>query len=222
METIEKIKSLVNTRLTETGMNLSEASIAAVGNKEALYAIMRGRVPSVDRWQRICNALGIDFYYGLPQDLPEPAGPEVEWKGEIAAGGAEHPNDCRLYVADEHTGETISPPPALTLDTAQTHGGLFAVTVRGGSMSPVYNDGDVIYMYKNDPTRLDISKLIGQDCAVTLSPENDSAVYLKRLRGPDNNKQGHFNLESLNPAWPTMTNVQIQSAIPVRYVKRAI
>jgi len=57
--------------------------------------------------------------------------------------------------------------------------------------------------------------LIGRKCVVTLE---DSDAYAKTLRHPDSGDNGLWNLESLNPAWPVMTNQRVVEALPVRHV----
>ncbi|MBU4530860.1 hypothetical protein [Hoeflea sp.] len=46
----------------------------------------------------------------------------------------------------------------------------------------------------------------------------DSDAYAKTLRHPDSGDNGLWNLESLNPAWPVMTNQRVVEALPVRHV----
>ena len=40
----------------------------AVGTPELIHDMRRGRVPSVERFQKLCRALELEFYVGPPRD----------------------------------------------------------------------------------------------------------------------------------------------------------
>ena len=94
-------------------------------------------------------------------------------------------------------------------------GFLFCLEVKGKSMLPVYDDGDRLYMYKDDPGRANLDNLVGHYCAITLESGD---AYIKRLRRPDSGVFGEWNLESLNPVWPVMANQRLSDCLPVRHV----
>ena len=201
-----------------------------------------GRNLTSDSIFTLAGKLGLEFYIGPPRTastMPsaDASGPEdggsdfdpdavtstlmLDHYGDIAAGGSDHPNDGRIWFAGT-PGEAMTPPPGFTDPELMRHGGLVALTVRGRSMDPVYRDGDTVYIYRNDPVQHDMEKLIGLDCAVTLTGEHDHAVYLKRMRRPDNGEAGFFNLESLNGDWKTLVDMPITAALPIRHVRRRV
>ncbi len=213
---INDINQIINEALTRKGMTPLEASLKATGNREAIYAIRKGSMPSLERWQKLCLVLGIEFYTGLP-NLTEESAEEVSYLGRIAAGGGDDPTGM-LMVGQEDTGdETTSAPAGLTSAELNQWGGILAFEVSGASMAPKYNDGDTIYIYANDPLKYEPNKLIGKDCACYLGGDRHGESYLKRLRRGD--IEGLFNLESINREWPTIENVELLDIRPVRYVK---
>lgn len=50
------------------GWSARQASIEAVGAPELIRDMRRGRVPSVERFRALCNALDLEFYVGPPRD----------------------------------------------------------------------------------------------------------------------------------------------------------
>ena len=46
------------------GLSASQASMQAVGSKELIREMRRGRVPSVERVKALCEVLGLEFYIG--------------------------------------------------------------------------------------------------------------------------------------------------------------
>ncbi len=205
--------------------------------------VLEGRNLTVDSAATLSEKLNFQFYIGPPRSAsPVPSadasGPDncdrdfdpdavtgstlmLDHYGDIAAGGSDHPNDGRIWFAGT-SGETVIPPPGFTDAELVRHGGLVALTVRGRSMVPKYHDGDYAYIYKDDPLRFEPEKLVGRDCVVTLTGAHDHAVYLKRLRRPDNGKDGFFNLESLNRDWDVMVDMPLNHILPVRAVKHRL
>ncbi|WP_290778135.1 S24 family peptidase [Hoeflea sp.] len=164
--------------------------------------------------EKLFRVLGINLTYGLEDGPPAPT-LKVPLLGYIAAGGDDLPSDTSVtFEANGHDnalGEVPAPPGMLM----QLRGSIFALKVRGASMLPVYEDGDLLYVYKDDPARANVGRLIGRKCVVTLE---DGDAYVKTLRRPDSGESGVWNLESLNPAWPMMANRRVIEALPVRHV----
>lgn len=222
---------LIAIRSLERGLSERQLATLALGDPDAIRNWRRKSDPLFSRVMAVLEYLDIPVKIGkdfestcLENTQADTLKPFVEsvvpWWGEIAAGGGDRETDGLICQADTTSGDVVASP--LFLDTNELiETELFAVTVRGQSMKPVYNDGDIIYMNPHDPLRHDPEQLIGRDCAVTLTEEHgDSAVFLKRLRWPDNQKTGCFNLESINQDWPVMENIPVQSVIPVRFVRR--
>ena len=221
--TLSKIIDLIRAELDRQGTNPYRAAINAGLPGNAIRYVLEGKEPAAGRLLEICAALGLETYFGPPRTEAVPEPPEViPHYGEIGAGGGDMANDGRIY---EVTGETTSTTGA-PIDISPQHitrwGGLAALTVRGRSMEPLFRDGDTLYIYGDDPIAADTDRLIGRDCAVVLSGDRKGETYIKRIRRADNGKPGYFNLESINPIWHTMADVQLLQARPVRYIRRAI
>lgn len=124
------------------------------------------------------------------------ASPRVPVAGYIGAGGV-------IIFEDLEGGtESVMCPPGVTST-------LIALVVRGDSMLPKYNDGDVIYIQR-DRDGIE-PEYIGDDCAVRL---RSGETYIKQLmRGSG---EGRFTLISLNA--PPIENVEIEWATPVRFI----
>ena len=194
--------------------------------KSTINSVVSGknrRVPSIEKAERIAQALGWELYIGPPrsEQILEPS-EVVPHYGEIGAGGSDMPTDGRVYHATGETTETTGAPIDIKPQHLNRWGGLVALTVRGRSMEPLFRDGDTLYIYGDDPTATDPNLLIGKDCAVVLAGDRKGETYIKRIRRADNGKPGYFNLESINPIWHTMADVQLLQANPVRYIRRAI
>jgi transcriptional regulator with XRE-family HTH domain len=97
----------------------------------------------------------------------------------------------------------IEAPPGEMLSTV-------AVSVRGDSMYPVYQDGDIIF-YMREGT--DEASYLGRECVVKLV---GGPILLKRvMRGSERNS---YLLLSYNAS--PMDNVRLEWASPVRWIKR--
>ncbi len=221
MITIDKLIQIIDERLEIKGLNATQVSMDAVGKPDAIRTIRNRSMPKLDRWEKICKELDINFYTGLPEELCEQTD-RIPHLGNIAAGGTDCPADGHLILNPQDNGDKVSAPAGIGLEEAAKFGGMFALNVKGQSMLPRYNNDDTIYMYQNDPVRFDFEKLIGKDCAITLTEKHDHAVYLKCLRRSDNGEKGYFNLESLNKEWDVMVNIPVEFALPVRFVQHKI
>lgn len=84
-----------------------------------------------------------------------------------------------------------------------------ALIVRGDSMSPKYDDGDIVVVEK---VFLDLSSLLGRTCYVKLA---DGRCYLKTLAL--GSRPNRYNLLSANG--PAIVDVVIEHAYPIAWVK---
>ena len=57
----------VERALRARGLSASQVSLRAVGSKELIHEMRRGRVPSVERFKALCDVLGLEFYVGAPR-----------------------------------------------------------------------------------------------------------------------------------------------------------
>lgn len=206
------LKDIVREGLKRKGLSARRASIEATGKDSLVKNIFEDREPSFYKIEKLFAVLGINLTYSFDDD-PQPAQARVPLLGYVAAGGDDLPADTSVtYTASDNAIDEVPAPPGTFM---RMRGSMFALEVKGGSMEPIYEDGDRLYVYKDDPARADINRLIGRKCVVTL--ENDD-VYVKTLRRSDDGDPDHWNLESLNPAWPVMRDRQIAEALPVRHV----
>ncbi len=204
-------KALKLRKLTAT-----KASKLATGKDGLIKNIKAGHSPSFENIEKLFAVLGVNLTYSF-EDTMEPAIGHVPLLGYISAGGDDLPDDTSVsFFPDNESNEQTNMPPGAYL---QRRGNIFSLQVKGSSMRPIYSDGDILFMYKDDPARGDLKKLIGTSCAVTLE---DGEVYVKTLRRPDSGKLGEWNLESLNPVWPMMTNQRLLEALPVRHVTHPV
>lgn len=120
--------------------------------------------------------------------------------GEIGAGG------MVAYFKEDLELEYVERPPLAP-------GPLMALVVRGDSMLPKYEAGDIIYVRRDHDGVLPI--YVGRYCAVHLT---DGGTYLKILA--PGTEPGKFTLRSLNAA--DMPNCEVVWAAPVLFVKPAL
>lgn len=82
--------------------------------------------------------------------------------------------------------------------------------IRGESMTPRYNPGDVIGVRMNLAEANTIDSLVGKDVVAFTA---DEQTLLKRLEHGD--REGRYTLLSVNPLVPPLLNVALQWAVPV-------
>lgn len=211
---MKQLNEIVKEALKRKNMTAAEASRLATGSASTIKNMRAGHSPLFETVEKLFSTLGISLNYSLDGGPPEnPI--NVPLLGYVAAGGDDLPNDTSVTFEangqDNALGEVPAPPGMLM----QLRGSIFALKVKGASMLPIYEDGDLLYVYKDDPARANVGRLIGRKCVVTLE---DGDAYVKTLRRPDSGESGVWNLESLNPSWPMMTNQRIIEALPVRHV----
>ena len=146
--------------------------------------------------RRLARALGPDV---KPKDLnPVSEAEEAVIVAHVGAG------EMVIYLEDQGTLDVIDAPPGI-------HGGE-AVRVRGKSMMPRYEDGDIVFFSKE--LGQDPANCVGRDCVVELF---DGRTYLKRIeRGSE---KGTFTLRSHNPSGPLLVNQTVKSMAPVTWIQ---
>ena len=75
---LEDFAALVRLRLNETGLSQHRAALAHGLPPDAIRSVLDGHVPGFDRVTSICDALGLEFYIGLPRGDLASISPEVE------------------------------------------------------------------------------------------------------------------------------------------------
>jgi phage repressor protein C with HTH and peptisase S24 domain len=181
---------------TRRGWTIEQAAVQFGRSRDGYNKIERGdRRLSADMIEIACRIYEVspDDILGRPSTT---AG--VRLVGMIGAG-----NEAHFYAGGDDPNEEVERPPESMSSTV-------AVRVRGNSMYPVAEDGDVIYYddVRTPPT----DDLIGRICVVCLP---DDRVLVKRLyQGKAPNL---FNLTSANA--PLMQDVELLWAAKVRWIK---
>jgi phage repressor protein C with HTH and peptisase S24 domain len=86
-----------------------------------------------------------------------------------------------------------------------------AVQVRGGSMAPVYRDGDLLFFRRVDGTAP--SDCVGMDCIVQI---RGGAAYVKLLERMDQ----RYRLTSYNPDVAPILDPDIEWLAPIEWRKQ--
>lgn len=178
----------IRTRREELGWSQTELATAAGTNQATIDRIERGLTKNSKYLDNILLALGISKNQTVLL-------PVVGYVG----GGQE------VFAIDDHEKgdgiEHIQAPPGV-------ENGI-ALIIRGDSMAPKYEDGEIVVIEK---VFIDIHSLIGRICYVKLA---DGRCFLKRLQA--GSRPGRFSLLSYNG--PTIPDVVIEQAYPVAWVK---
>lgn len=151
------------------------ADLVGTSNQQIGHLERGNRRLSQEWMERISAALGV-----APADLLPPK--TVPVVGYAGAGAV-------VYGMDDHAKGSgmfeISVPPQGATPT------MVALVIRGDSMSPAYDDGDIVY-YDQTVSGSDLVHLVGKKCVVRLA---DGSTFIKRLRRDGN---GNYWLESFN------------------------
>lgn len=174
--------------------NWTQADLAdATGlSRPYIAAIESGNIkksPSVETLDKLASA----FQIPVPS-LFESS--EVPLIGFVGAG-----SEIDLRSADE-LSEFVEAPINAKKDTK-------ALRITGDSNFPVYEDGEILYYSENLPPETAMNRR----CVVKL---RDGRIFVKVLRpGLD----GRYNLESMNPLYPTIENVEIEWVARIDWIK---
>lgn len=187
---IQAIRDLIEREMLAKGFSRRSLSGKAGLSQTAVRDVLeRTTNPGIGTLYRIAEALQISF--------DQIAGAEqVPLVGEIGAGG------MVAYFKDDHETVTVPRPPLAP-------GALVAFEVRGDSMLPKYEPGDVVYIRRDHEGVL--PAYLGRYCAIHLA---DGGTYLKIL-SPGTQPE-RYTLRSLNAA--DMVDVEVVWASPVLFV----
>lgn len=180
------------------GLTLEEVARRANTTNQQVHRLETGqRRLTADWMERLGQALGVR----AADLLPEAEAPKVAVVGYIGAGD-------EVYPIDDHAPgvglEEVEAPPGEPGETV-------AVIVRGESMYPSYNDGDMIFYRRDDATPE--HTFLGRECVVCLQ---DGRILVKRVI--QGSRKGRYTLVSHNA--PEIVDVAIRWAAPVRWVRR--
>lgn len=187
-----------NIKLYRDRIQWSQGKLAsAVGTTAQMIGLLESgkRKLTVDWMEKLAPPLGV-----LPSDLML-SSKSVPVLGYVGAG-------AEVYSIDDHAKgsgmfETSAPPQGATPS-------MVALVVRGDSMSPAYEDGDIIY-YDQQVTG-DYDHLVGKRVVARLE---DGRTFVKKLR---KNSEGQYWLHSHNA--DPIVNPRIAWLAAVLWVKQ--
>jgi transcriptional regulator with XRE-family HTH domain len=178
----------IRARREQLGWTQTELAVAAGSNQATVDRIERGLTRNSKHLNKILIALGLEHSQSILLPVV----------GYIGGGQV-------VYAIDDHEKggglEHIEAPPGV-------ENGI-ALIIRGDSMSPKYDDGDIVVVEK---TFHDISSLLGRICYVKLT---DGRCYLKTLAA--GSRANRYTLASLNG--PDIHDVVVEQAYPIAWVK---
>ncbi len=171
---------------------------------QQIYHLEHGRRTLTRDWaERLAPHLGVSPVELLFPELRRPPALDVPIFGYA---GAREVVD--VLEDGQHTAMDHLQPPSLA-------DGYAAVIVRGESMRPVYNPGDVLLFRPPSVHPWQLEELNGRDCiAIT----ERGRAYIKRIR--PGREPGLVDLVSYNPSVEPLYDVRLQWAAPIEWVKR--
>lgn len=186
---IKTVRAALRAIMERKGVKPTSLSLMVGKNKSLVKDLFeRQNDISIGTLSRLAGALDVEVMELI-------AAPRVPVVGYIGAGGS-------IIFEDWGNDETVLCPPNVSMK-------LIALVVRGDSMLPKYQDGDIIYIGRDHDGVL--PEYIGRDCAVRLTT---GETYIKQLMRGD--EPGRFTLLSLNA--PPMENVEVEWATPVAFI----
>ena len=190
---ISMIRAVIEREMKAKGFSRRSLSKAAELSQTAVRDLLdRTENPGIGTLHKIAEALDLPF-----ESISGTA--QVPLLGEIGAGG------LVAYFKDDHEREFVPRPPLAP-------GPLMALRVRGESMLPKYEPGDIIYVRRDHDGVL--PAYVGRYCAVHLA---DGGTYLKILS--QGTVPGRYTLRSLNAA--DMVDCEVVWATPVLFTMQA-
>jgi hypothetical protein len=161
----------------------------------------RGVEPSIDKFVRLANVIGVQPAMLLQGD--------ERFQLSVPLLGVSTASETWRPFAEPTRGR----PPETVDFNFNGDRDVFAIDIRGDSMAPIYRDRDQIFCQRRAGKHLD--NLIGLDCAL----ETEAGETLVKIldRGT---VAGRYTLRSFNPLSKPLENVQIKWAAPIVWVRR--
>jgi SOS-response transcriptional repressor LexA len=197
----DEFKAQLEKALLRAGMNMKQASLAAGLNETFVRDILkRDKTPSITALSAIAKGLGMTLNELLQgADPVEHTVPVVGYVGAAA----------EVYPIDDHAKGDGLDRVAAPYDA---NGDTVAVIVKGDSMSPMAEDGWLLFYNKRG--------------SAPESPDSkrpyvvwteDGRALVKRLK--KGSRQGHYHLFSINPAYDPEPDVLIGYAALVTEIR---
>lgn len=187
---IAALREVIELEMKAKGFSKRSLSKKAGLSESAVRDVLdKTENPGIGTLHRIAEALQIPV-----ENITGSA--KVPLQGEIGAGGLVG------YFKDDEDTEYVPRPPLAP-------GPLMALRVKGDSMLPKYEEGDIIYIRREHEGVL--PQYMGRYCAVHLP---DNGTYLKILT--QGSAPGLYTLRSLNAA--DMVDVEVIWSAPVLFV----
>jgi phage repressor protein C with HTH and peptisase S24 domain len=196
-----EIKNRIKELRTKRGLTLQALADLTDTSNQQIYNLESGKRGLDTKWMsRLAKALGV-----RPEELiASPQQETVPLVGFVGAG-------ARVYPVDDHEKggglEEVEAPPGVSAR------GLVAVRVRGDSMAPRYDDGEVLFFTRKHDGVPDAC--LGRYCIVGLQ---DGDRMVKKVR--QGSKPGHYHLVSVNSNTEPMLDVPLVWAALVLYSKQ--
>ena len=134
MVKLDQFRKLVEDRLRDKALSPAAASRLAVGNPYAVYEIRKGREPKFETLRGLCDALGLEFYIGLPRQGDASTAPAPPDWTTLSSREASHRGIERCNGWG--WGKDVPRPDTLPLPQAVGDKDAFWVTATGASMAP--------------------------------------------------------------------------------------
>ncbi|WP_156382360.1 helix-turn-helix transcriptional regulator [Aureimonas sp. Leaf427] len=206
----DNLKDRVQERLAALEKGPVETAIAGGLERNFILDILVGKKKSVraDGLKKLADALRTTPRWLMGEEetplliLPNPERHAqlltigTRLKGYIGDGG-------EIVETGDGDAGLVETPPGAVDET-------FAAEVKGLSMMPVYEDGTLIYWSKMLPP----ADMINKRCIVKLM---DGRLFVKTLRA--SSTKDEWDLESINPAYPTIENVSVEWVAKIDWTK---
>ena len=170
--------------------------------KDSIHKYLKNGVsqPRGDTLSRLATSLDVELLW-LKEGMMNST-QLIPVVGYVGAGGESIPIDDHAHGGGMFEVEA---PPGMNEKS-------IAVQVKGDSMYPVYEEGDILF-YSRNGEATDITACMGKQCVVKVV---DGPIYIKMLgRG---STDGLYTLVSFNH--PPIEDVALEWAVRVSYVKK--
>lgn len=148
----DELVALIESRRTQLGLSMAEVSERAFGNKQltVIQDLKRGRTPSIDRMEALCDALGIEFYIGpyrlAQNDAPPPSNEDIAF---IALHDVQASAGPGRFAQDVEIVSSLGFPMPWLSHHGVNPDRASLIFVEGDSMYPTIRSGSVALVNHN-------------------------------------------------------------------------